>query len=176
MREVLNQSSDDEDDSELTPYLPSSSLAHSSQSNFVICAPGNLRDTGSALKHPTHLQVYTIYSLFMTNVEPMVKILHGPSLRRYLIEEKEVLDCSPGPKGWNALKFAIYYTTTTSLTPDECLQRLGEEKAVLLPRFRSGTELALARADFVNTEEMSTLQALVLYLVSRSSTPFPPQF
>lgn len=103
----------------------------------------------------------------MSNVEPAVKILHCPSLRRYFIEESGVLDCSPGPKGWEALKFAIYYVTTTSLTPDECLQRLGEEKAVLLPRYRSSTEFALARADFVNTEDMSTLQALIFYLVSR---------
>lgn len=104
----------------------------------------------------------------MTNVEPVVKMLHGPSLRRYFLEECGHLDCSPGPRGWDALKFAIYYTATTSLTPDECLSRLGKERAVLLPRFRSNTEFALARADFVNTEDMSTLQALVLYLVSRS--------
>jgi hypothetical protein len=174
MREVLNQSSDDEeDDSELTLNPSSLSLAQSGQSSFVICAPDILPDVGSALKHPTRSQVHSLYSSFLENVEPVVKMLHCPSLRRYLVEESGELECSPGPKGWDALKFAIYYTTTTSLTPDECLQRLGEEKAVLLPRFRSSTELALARADFVNTEEMSTLQALVLYLVSRSFNLFP---
>ena len=106
----------------------------------------------------------------MANVEPVVKLLHSPSLRRYLIEEIGELDCSPGPRGWNALKFAMYYTSTTSLTPHECLHRFGEEKSVLLSRFRSGTELLLARADFVNAEEISVLQALVLYLVSRSTS------
>ena len=173
MREVLNQSSDDEDDdSELTPKSCSPSLAHTDPSNFVICEPDILPDTGSALKHPTRSQVHSLYYSFMTNVDPAVKMLHSPSLQRYLIEETGELDCSPGPNGWDALKFAIYYTTTTSLTPDECLHQLCEEKAVLLPRFRYSTELALARADFVNTEEMSTLQALVLYLVSRSFNLF----
>ena len=174
MREVLNQPSDDEDDdSDLTQYPHPPGITQSSQSNFVICAPDVLSDRGSALKHPIRSHVRSLYLAFMTNVESNVKMLHGPSLRRYMVEETGELDCSPGPEGWNALKFAIYYITTTSLTPDECLQRLGEEKSVLLPRFRSSTELALARADFVNTEDMSTLQALVLYLVSYSLTFFP---
>jgi hypothetical protein len=174
MREVLNQSSDEEDDdSELAQNVGSLSVSQFGQSNFVICAPEILPGRGSALKHPTRSQVHFLYSAFMTNVDPVVKVLHGPSLRRYLVEETGKLDCSPGPKGWDALKFAIYYTTTTSLTPEECLKRLGEEKAVMLRRFRSATELALARADFVNTEEMSTLQALILYLVSRSFNLVP---
>lgn len=167
MREVLTQLSDDEDnDSESTLNPSSLRMGQSSRSDFVICTPNILPDRDSDLKHPTRSQVRSIYSLFMTNVDPVVKVLHGPSLRRYLIEETGELDCSPGRKGWEALKFAIYYSTTTSLTPKECLLRLGEEKMELLPRFRSSTELALARADFLNAEEMSTLQALVLYLVS----------
>lgn len=101
----------------------------------------------------------------MVKVDPVVKILHGPSLRRYFVEGSGEIDCSPGPKGWDALKFAIYYTATTSLTPDECFQQLGEDKSVLVRSMRFSTELALARADFVNTEDMSTLQAMVLYLV-----------
>jgi hypothetical protein len=179
MREVLNQSSDDDDDeSEMTPNSSSPGLALSCRSDFVLYAPDMSPNMGSALKHPTRAQTLSLYSSFMTNVEPAVKMLHGPSLRRFFIDEMAQLDCSPGPRGWDALKFAIYYSTTTSLTPNECLEKLGDEKAALLPRFRSNTELALARADFVNTEEMSTLQALVLYLVSHplnlSPAPGPP--
>jgi hypothetical protein len=170
MREVLSQPSDDEEhDSELTPEANSPSVA---QSEFLIRTPDLLPNTGSALNHPTRSQVHSFYSLFMSNVEPVVKMLHGPSLTRYFIEETGELDCSPGPKGLDALRFAIYYATTTSLNPEECLLRLGEEKAVLLSRYRFGTEIAMARADLVNTEEMSTLQALVLYLVSHT-LPFP---
>ena len=166
MREVLNQSSDEEeedDDNELT-----SKSTSPAESNFVICAPNLLPDIGNALRHPSSSQVLSLYSLFITNVDPVVKMLHGPSLRRYFVEGSGEIDCSPGPKGWDALRFAMYYTTTTSLTSEECLQHLGKEKAVFLPTLRSSTELALARADFVNTEDMSTLQALVLYLVSCS--------
>ena len=103
----------------------------------------------------------------MLSVDPLVKILHGPSLQRYLIDGAPELDCSPGAKGLAALCFAKYYTATTSLTPEDCVRKLGEEKSLLLARYRSGVESALAVADFVNSEDMSALQALVLYLVSR---------
>ena len=178
MREVLDQPSDDDDDdddSQLAHDASSLSVSHSAQSDFVICAREILPGMGSALRHPARSQVCFLYSAFMSNVDPVVKILHRPSLQRYFIEDTGELDCSPGPKGWDAIRFAIYYATTTSLTRGECLQQLGEEKAVLLDRFRSATELELARADVVNTEDMSTLQALVLYLVScfAESLPVP---
>lgn len=180
MCEILNQSSDDDDeeddgdsdgdDNKLAQNASSLSICQSSLSSFVICAPEILPKARSVLKYPTRSQAYSLYLLFMANVDPVLKMLHGFSLQRYMVEEIGQLNCSPRPKGWNALKFAIYYATMTSLTPDECLQRLGEEKAVLLPRFRSSTELALARADFIKIEGISTLQALVLYLVSHSFT------
>jgi hypothetical protein len=170
---VLNQSSDDEDnDSDLTPTSGSPHFAQSSESNFVICSPEILPNTGN-LKPPSRSQIQSLYESFLTNVDPAIKILHGPSLRRYFVEQNGELECSPGPKGWEALEFAIYYASTTSLTPDECLQRLGEDQNVLLHRFRSSTEIALARADFINTEDISTLQALILYLVSHTPPPFP---
>lgn len=178
MREALNQPSDEEEDGRLTPNSDSTGIAQSGQSgqsNFLIRTADVLGDTESHVKHPSRSQAYALYLSFMKNVDPVVKILHGPSLRRHFTGETDRLDCSSGPKGWDAVKFAIYYTTTTSWTPDECLQQLDEEKAVLLHRFRSSTELALARADFVNTEDVSTLQALVLYLVIHLLNLVQPQ-
>lgn len=169
MREVLNQSSDEEDNNDLTPKSSSPDQHLSNGSDFVVLQADNLANLGDRLIHPTRWQIQSLFSSFIANVEPNVKILHGPSLWRYLVEGTGQLDCSPGPRGWEALNFAIYYTATTSLTPAECSQQLGEEKSVLLARFRSSTELALAKVDFVNTEDMSVLQALVLYLVSTSA-------
>ena len=70
-----------------------------------------------------------------------------------------------------ALRSAINYATVTSLTPAECLHHLGQERAALLEWLRSTTESALNRADMIVSSEMSTLQALVFYLVS-----FLPRF
>jgi len=52
------------------------------------------------------------------------------------------------------------------MTDEECKYRNGENKVVLMAKYRAGTELALAKADLVNAVEMSTLQAMTIYLVT----------
>jgi hypothetical protein len=46
------------------------------------------------------------------------------------------------------------------------MMQIGEERSTLLTRYRASVEVALAKADFVNTVELSTLQALAIFLVS----------
>ena len=94
-------------------------------------------------------------------------MLHGPSLTRYLRGETQTLDCSPGIRGLDALKFAVFHAAANSLTEEECMQRIGASKTQLLSNFRRGVEIGLVKADFVNTVDLSTLQALVLFLVRR---------
>jgi hypothetical protein len=62
--------------------------------------------------------------------------------------------------------FAIYYGATTSLSGRDCVAKLGEEKSILLARYRFAVEQALARANFLNTEELVVLQALVIFLMT----------
>lgn len=64
-----------------------------------------------------------------------------------------------------ALMFAIYFAAITSLTHEECTLQIGEHKEELLARYRYGTEQALVQAQLLNSSEMVTLQALVIYLV-----------
>lgn len=162
---MLEQSSDEEDDEvEMTPESSSHSPAEPGLSSFVLRGPDILAETG--IKQPTRQQELNLYSAFMAGVHFAVAMLHGPSLHRYFVKQSSTLDCSPGQKGMEALRFAIYFTATTSLRPDQCISQLGEDKSVLLPRYRSGVELALAKIDFVNTEDISTLQAMAFYLVS----------
>ena len=165
LREILNQSSDEEEDEEDSTPKSTSSPQQSGSSNFVICSVLDAADNRNPLNHPTRSQVQFLFKSFAENVDPVVKVLHVPSIRRWMMEEVHEPYCSPGPNGWDALKYAIYYTVSTSLSSEECLQWFSEDKAPLLLAMRSATESALARADFVNTEDISTLQALVLYLV-----------
>ena len=120
----------------------------------------------TALQHPSLPQVHTLCSTFLANVDVAFKVLHGPSLKRYLYGQVGDLACSPGPNGLEALRFAIYYAATTSLTAAQCMMQIGEERSALLSRYRASVEVALAKADFVNTVELSTLQALAIFLVS----------
>jgi Fungal Zn(2)-Cys(6) binuclear cluster domain len=167
LKNVLIDSSNAEDDGK-SEHTPPSILSGSGQqhelpnhSNFVIS-----RTLSTEIpQHPTSHQIYTLCDIYLANVDPVSKLLHARSLRAYLQEGSETLDCSPGPRGLEALRFAISYVAIISISEEECKDRLGEDRAVLLARYRAGTESALARADFVTTTEMSTLQALTIYLV-----------
>ena len=168
LKDVLNGSSDEEDEAG-GDHSPTSSLSSPGPQQ-----PQQVNDSGFVLSpaipvespiNPTSHQLHTFCDVYLMNVDPVLKILHAPSLRRYVQEGAEKLDCSPGPRGLEPLKLAICYAATLSMTDGECRQRIGEDRAVLTARYRAGTELALARADFVNTVEMSTLQAMTIYLV-----------
>lgn len=68
-------------------------------------------------------------------------------------------------KGLETLLFAIYYGAVTSTPNEDCLQQWGEERSVLLSRYRFGLEQALARANFLYCDEMIILQAFAIFLV-----------
>ena len=69
--------------------------------------------------------------------------------------------------------FAIYYAAVVTLTPQECLDFFYVRKGDLLDRYRLATENFLTRADFLNTNELITLQAFVIYLVCDSTLLHP---
>ena len=171
IKDVLGASSDDEDEDEgkLVPSSDISSLSQdmqqSNHSGFAILRTTMAEDIIPPKPH----QIYTFCDVYMANVDPIFKVLHGPSLRKYLQENRSRLDSSPGRGGLEALRFAIYYAAVTSMEDGECKHRIGEDRKVLLARYRAGTELALAKADFINTVELSTLQALAIYLVGACS-------
>lgn len=168
LKDVLAVSSgaEDDNDDDRTPVSGSSTsgrphTASASHSGFVL----SRISLSENIPHPTHHQVYTLCEIYLANVDPVFKLLHRPSLRKYLQENGTELESSPGPSGLEALRFAIYYTAVTSMADGECKHRIGEEREVLLTRFRAATETALAKTDFINTVDISTLQALALYLV-----------
>ncbi|KAI0123365.1 hypothetical protein BJ170DRAFT_704028 [Xylariales sp. AK1849] len=62
--------------------------------------------------------------------------------------------------------FGIYSAAVMSLMDDECKQRLGESRGVLLLQYTSATTAALSRANFMGTTSLVVLQALVIHLLA----------
>lgn len=108
-------------------------------------------------------------SIYILNVDPINRILHKPNLRTFISGAKNNLDSMPGGSKMQALMFAMYFAAVTSLTPEECMAQFGEQRQALLTKYRYGTEQALVHAQLLNSEEMVTLQALVIYLVCFSA-------
>lgn len=96
----------------------------------------------------------------------MVKVLHIPSLEKLILNASSNIQEIPYGNYVEAVLFAVYYCALTSLTQEECMQHFHEAREHLLARYRTGTEAALANADLLNTTELGTLQALVIFLVS----------
>jgi hypothetical protein len=96
----------------------------------------------------------------------MLKILHTPSVKDAFMSAQFSL--SGLSKASQALVFAICFAAGSSMTPGRVKSSFNEEKHVLLKRLRFAVEQALARANFMGTNDMVTLQALVLFLVSGS--------
>ncbi|KAH7394618.1 hypothetical protein BKA66DRAFT_281863 [Pyrenochaeta sp. MPI-SDFR-AT-0127] len=112
--------------------------------------------------HTSHALIPRMWAIFKTNVDPLVKVLHVPTMEPKVLDAKDHLENLP--KGIEALMFAIYYSVVTSLTPEECVGEFGETRDTLLARYRFALEQILVHEIFIDFAELMILQALVIFL------------
>lgn len=141
--------------------------AHSSPSTYIASPAifGNAHAAGAAeaLRHPPPERIKKLRELYFRNVDPLIKILHRPTIERefdvFMINPED----NPLSRSTEALYFAMYFAAVTSLQPEDCRQQLGEDRGPLAVQYRQAVELALARADYLNNTSLESLQALTLY-------------
>ncbi|PWY78313.1 hypothetical protein BO70DRAFT_430218 [Aspergillus heteromorphus CBS 117.55] len=107
--------------------------------------------------------------IFVERVDPLCKILHRPSLKSFLVEGKPYLDYEMGHLAPSALAYSIYYAASCSLSDEESMRVFGISKATMVARYQKEAESALARADFIITNDLTVLQAYVLFLLALRS-------
>lgn len=160
MRDFLDApSSEGEEDSLESPSQTESPL--SSHQSFLFgysSANVNLKKL-----HPSPSQIFILWEVYKENIDPLVRILHRPSVKDILINASSNPDALS--KSAEALLFAIYFGAVVSLEPSQCQSLLGESKQILVNRFRFATEQALARAGFLNSSSLMVLQAFVFFLI-----------
>lgn len=91
--------------------------------------------------HPLPSQIPFIWQVYVENVDPLVKILHIPTMNPIIRKIRSDMDNLPA--GLEALMFSIYYAAITSLEDDEVsfLHRF-VSACVFLSIIRSGQTLA----------------------------------
>ena len=113
--------------------------------------------------HPSPETIFALWQVYLENVDPLVKLFHTPSV------QKQVLRASYNPRNSSpalqALMFSVYYAATLSTRSPKQQTDLEEDRSVLLGRYRFGVEQALARAGFLSAQDLTVLQAFVLYLI-----------
>jgi hypothetical protein len=154
---ILNDS-DEEDD------YPSPGTTNSSSANYQGYIFGlSSQNVDMLAIHPPAEHVPIYWRLYKENVDPLVKVIHAPSMEPTILEAKDCL--GKIHRGLETLLFAIYYGTITSLSVEDCRETFGEERADLLNRYLFGVQQALARADFLQTDEIIVVQAFVIFLI-----------
>jgi hypothetical protein len=117
--------------------------------------------------HPSSGQILEYWHIYATNVDPVTKIIHAPSFAGRLMAVKDNLQLLDS--GMEVLMFSIYFAAVTSTCAVEIQLRFSETKETLLQRFKLAMEKGLAKANFMSSRNIMTLQALVIYLVRWNS-------
>lgn len=119
--------------------------------------------------HPSTIQIFQLWQVYLNNVNPLLKIFHAPILQVQVVEAGANLASIAKPL--EALMFSIYFIAVESMTEEEVQRMFGEVKPVVLNRYRHASEQALVNAEFMKSNNVMVLQAFLLYLVRRSLLP-----
>lgn len=158
LKEILNSSDDDEDND-----YPSPETSHSSPHHQGFLFGLSSQNVDMYALHPPKEHVAIYWQVYKENVDPLVKVIHAPTIEPTILKSADGLEKIH--RGLECLLFAVYYGTITSMWPEEVQKLFGEDKQDLLTRYRFGLEQALARAEFLQTDEIIVLQAFIIFLI-----------
>ncbi|KAI9040356.1 uncharacterized protein KD926_008313 [Aspergillus affinis] len=113
--------------------------------------------------HPLPSQIPYFLDVFSENINSIVRIVHGPTVAKMIRDLRGQPMSSLTPSN-EALMFAIYYATVTSMEEEESMTNFGAAKSDLNLKYRLGLEHALAKADFLNAPNLILVQALAIFL------------
>ncbi|KAI9655223.1 MAG: hypothetical protein M1831_004933 [Alyxoria varia] len=167
LQDVLEESDEEEIDSQESgdPQASTESDEREKLSSFIVFGPSSVSINTNAVQHPPRIVVSGLCSIYLERVDPVFKLLHRPSLKAFMQDGKPYLGYPPGHPGVEALGFSVYCLAIATQDDSECQQNFGETKASLMNKYRVAAEVALTKADFVRTMDLTTLQALVLLLL-----------
>jgi hypothetical protein len=113
IREILEEHTLESD--EETPILPSAAMTDANHQSFI--TGYNSSDVNLKSLHPLPSQIPFYWETFLENVQPLVMIIHTQTMSKVIKEVQNNLDSLS--KSTEALMFAIYFATITSMNVDE---------------------------------------------------------
>lgn len=131
------------------------------QNSFTLAFLGNQQPITSC--HPPVKEILQLWQIYVDNVEPLIKIMHVPSVQSRLI--RTVTNLQQACKSMEALMFAIYTMAVVSMSEEEAQNMFMSPKKEVLGFYVSTLQQALHNAGFLQNKDFTCLQAYVLYLV-----------
>ncbi|GLB04723.1 hypothetical protein AtubIFM57258_010742 [Aspergillus tubingensis] len=135
----------------------------------------------------TREDCYLLLNRFLANVDPIVRIIHRPSLSRRFdafvhfqyADSREDTPTGGGSRNsgtipspakkdaFKPLAMSIFYAAVNSMKDADVLNMFGMSKVSLLKRYRTGTEVLLKRQKFMTSRIFEVLQAFVILLTAQ---------
>jgi hypothetical protein len=109
---------------------------------------------------------HKLCDIFFNNVDPLFKILHRPSVQAFLQEGKPYLNYEQDHQAPATLASAVNLAAVCTLDNQECQKLFNADKKTVVADFQKESESALAKSDFVTTNDVTVLQAYIISLVS----------
>ncbi|KAI2473126.1 fungal-specific transcription factor domain-containing protein [Annulohypoxylon bovei var. microspora] len=155
-------SSGDEDSPGKTPSTQELDRTPSERHAFLF--RNNLSSPSPDLRefHPLPSQIPFLLNVFSENVNAMARLVHLPTVNKMIRDAGG--DLSTLTPANEALMFAIYYASITSMEKDDTMTNFGSTKSELSLKYRLGLEYVLAKADFLNVPDIVLIQAFVIFL------------
>lgn len=104
--------------------------------------------------------------VYLRQVDPIIKILHRPSLFSWMISGRTYLEYPEGHHSTDALGAAVCYSAVNSMPDDQCRTVFNTSKLNVLADCQKACENAIQKSGLLTTRDITVLQAFVLYLVS----------
>jgi len=116
---------------------------------------------------PSRLAADRLIKQYFACVHTIAQIVHRPTFEKeYDTFWDEVSLGIEPPSSVQTIIFAAMFSGVVSMDESVIIRDFGVAKSSLIDNFKLGTETALARANFLRTTKIETLQAFVMYLVS----------
>ncbi|KAJ5965306.1 hypothetical protein N7481_012020 [Penicillium waksmanii] len=121
--------------------------------------------------HPNSLHIFKLWQTFLENVNPLIKLLHTPTVQPQILEAMS--DLPKAGKELETLMFSIYCISLASMPAGDVEKSFGETKRKLLSRYRRGAQMSFRKVSLLRTSSIRVLQAFMLYLLSMRGSSDP---
>ncbi|KAG9238783.1 hypothetical protein BJ875DRAFT_3446 [Amylocarpus encephaloides] len=115
---------------------------------------------------PSRLAADRLIKQYFACVHPIAQTVHRPTFEKeYDTFWDEVSLGIEPPNSVQAVIFAAMFSGAVSMEESSIMRDFGVSKESLISNFKLGTETSLARANFLRTTKIETLQGFVMYLI-----------
>jgi hypothetical protein len=138
----------------------------SSQSNgnsqpiSILFGKARVGDPLEAFPKPEHVMIF--WREFTTNVDPIVKMIHVPTVDRIVqLSCQHVHSLS---RNNISLLFAIFLAAVSSMTDESCRAKFGQSKSSLYRKYVCASEKSFVRGGLLRTTDLTMLIAFITYI------------